>query len=347
MKKHLAPLLACLSLLLSLAACTEAPAASPPDGSTLAVHFIDVGQADAALLVCGEHAMLIDGGNVADSSLVVSYLDGQGITALDYVICTHAHEDHVGGLSGPLNTCTAAHVLSPVTEYDSKAFRDFHKYTQAQGLELETPAAGDSFSLGDASVTVVGPLHAYSDTNNTSLVLRVAFGETAFLFTGDMERQAEADLVEAETDLSATVLKVGHHGSDTSTSYPFLREVMPQYAVVSVGEGNSYGHPSRDALSRLRDAGTTVYRTDLSGTVVAVSDGASVTFTTEKDAAPSPGRDAQPGASAARTYIGNANSKVFHLDACPNLPAEKNQVLFSAREDAVNAGYTPCGNCKP
>ena len=243
MKRRIAPLLALLCLLVSLTGCDllappSGGASSVPDGSTLAVHFIDVGQADSALLVCGEDTMLIDGGNVADSSLVVSYLDQQGIDQLDYVVCTHAHEDHVGGLSGPLNTCTASHVLSPVTEYDSKAFGDFVKYTEAQGLEPEIPAPGDTFALGEAQVTVLGPVAEYSETNNTSIVLRVGFGTTSFLFTGDMETKAEKDLLEQGADLSATVLKVGHHGSDTSSSYSFLREVMPEYAVISVGENN-------------------------------------------------------------------------------------------------------------
>ena len=359
MKRRIAPLLALFCLLVSLTGCDllSSPPSSTPaavsDGSILAVHFIDVGQADSALLVCGDDAMLIDGGNVADSSLVVSYLEQQGIDQLDYVVCTHAHEDHVGGLSGPLNTCTASHVLSPVTEYDSKAFKDFVKYTEAQGLEPEIPVPGDTFALGEAQVTILGPVAEYSETNNTSIVLRVDFGETSFLFTGDMETKAEKDLLDQGANLSATVLKVGHHGSDTSSSYSFLREVMPEYAVISVGENNDYGHPNDDVLSRLRDAGTTVYRTDEQGTIVAVSDGTTVTFTTGKDVAPTPGRDSettpQPSQSAAaqETYIGNLNSKVFHREDCPNLPAEQNQVMFSSREEAVEEGYSPCGNCKP
>ena len=267
---------------------TPTPTAEPVE---LRVDFLDVGQADSALVRCGDHAMLIDGGNVNDSSLLVSCLKSQGVEYLDYVVCTHAHEDHVGGLSGPLNTCTVGAVFSPVTQYDSKAFSSFVKYTGAQGLELTVPAPGDAFTLGGALVTILGPVADYDNTNDTSIVLRVDFGETSFLFTGDMERTAEADLLESGRDLSATVLKVGHHGSETSTSYPFLREVMPEYGVISVGEGNSYGHPTEATLSRLYDAGVTVYRTDRQGTVTAVSDGVSVIFTTEKNVAPTPGRE--------------------------------------------------------
>lgn len=320
---------------------TEETATAAEGGLT--VHFIDVGQADSALLQCGGQSMLIDGGNVEDSSLVVSYLQGRGVEYLDYVVCTHAHEDHVGGLSGPLNTCTVGQVFAPVTEYDSTAFSNFVKYTQQQGLEITVPSPGDTFPLGSAQVTVLGPREDYEDTNNTSIVLRVDYGETSFLFTGDMERDAEEDLLEAGCDLDATVLKVGHHGSSTSSSYVFLRDVMPEYAVISVGKNNSYGHPHEEVMSRLYDAQVTVYRTDEQGTVVAFSDGTAVSFTTEKDAAPTAGRDE----AESSVYIGNRNSQVFHRENCSGLPAEKNQVYFDSREAALAAGYMPCGRCNP
>lgn len=335
-----------LGLILLLGGCEfSIPEQSVPEvsGDGLTVHFIDVGQADSALLQCDGQTMLIDGGNVEDSSLVVSYLENQGVEYLDYVVCTHAHEDHVGGLSGPLNTCAVGTVFSPVTEYSSKAFSNFVKYTQQQGVELTVPGPGDAFTLGNAQVTVLGPTEEYEDTNNTSIVLRVDYGETSFLFTGDMERAAEEDLLESGCDLDATVLKVGHHGSSTSSSYVFLREVMPEFAVISVGKGNSYGHPHEEVMSRLYDARVTVYRTDEQGTVVAFSDGKTVSFTTEKDAAPTAGRDEAENSG----YIGNLNSHVFHRESCSGLPVEKNQVYFDSREAAVTAGYTPCGRCDP
>jgi len=333
---------------LSPAVSDTLPAESTAGAETLAVHFIDVGQADCALLLCAGQSLLIDGGNVADSSLVVSYLTAQGIEYLDYVVCTHAHEDHVGGLSGPLHAFPVGAVYSPVTTYSTKAFEDFLSATEAQGLSLTVPVPGDTFALGNAAVTILGPTKDYTDTNNTSIVLRVDFDEVAFLFTGDMEEPAEKDLLASGASLWATVLKVGHHGSRTSTSYQFLREVLPTYAVISVGTGNSYGHPNEEVTSRLYDADVTVYRTDLQGNIIATSDGKEVTFTTEQAQTPIPGRDTLPAAEAeASVYIGNVNSKIFHTETCPNLPAEKNQVSFQSREEALAQGYQPCGNCKP
>ena len=253
-----------------------------PEGSCLQIHYIDVGQADAALILCDGEAMLIDGGNKSDSSLLYSYLRDHDITHLQYVVGTHAHEDHIGGLSGALHYATADTVLCPVTEFDSEAFRDFTKTVAGQGLSVTVPEAGDSFSLGAATMTI---LHCDPDNenpNNTGIVLRVDYGETSFLFTGDAEREVEERMLDSGRNVSATVLKVGHHGSETSTSYRFLYEVQPQYAVISVGDNNNYGHPHDAVTSRLRDADVTVFRTDEQGDIICTSDGKTVTFTTEK-----------------------------------------------------------------
>lgn len=261
-----------------------APTQAPTEGGSLEVHFIDVGQADAALVICDGHYMLIDGGNTEDSSLIYAYLERCGAKHIDYMVASHAHEDHVGGLAGALNYAEVDTVLCPVTDYDTKAFRSMLKYLKKQEKSLTVPAPGDKFDLGSARVELLGPVKKYDDPNNTSIVLRIDYGETSFLFTGDMEMEAEGDLIDSGANLSATVLKVGHHGSDTSTGYRFLREVMPEYAVISVGEGNIYGHPDQAVLSRFRDAETEVYRTDMQGDIVARSDGTIVTFTTEKEA---------------------------------------------------------------
>ncbi len=259
------------------------PAPTPNGSAGFEAHFIDVGQADAILILCDGAAMLIDGGNAADSSLIYSYLQKRDIGYLDYIVCTHPDEDHVGGLSGALNYASVGTALCPVTAHDTKAFSNFVKYLDKQNVSITVPTAGDTFMLGGAFVQILGPQRSYSDTNNMSIVMKVTYGQTSFLFTGDAEEDAEHDIIGAGYDLSATVLKVGHHGSDSSTSYVWLREIMPEYAVMSVGANNSYGHPTEAVLSRLRDAGVTVYRTDMQGTVVCESDGSTVSFAVGKN----------------------------------------------------------------
>ena len=330
---------------------TPGPAASAgqtlDENAPLQVHFIDVGQALSVLVECDGQFMLYDGGNVDDGSLVVSYLQQQGVEELQYVFCSHAHEDHVGGLAAALAYFPAHHVYAPVTEADTKCFRDFVKYTQQQGLSVEVPAAGTVWQLGSAAITQLGPVAQYSDTNDTSLVLRLDYGSTSFLLTGDMEADAERDLVNTGANLKADVLQVGHHGSSTSTSYIFLNSVLPEMGVISCGVNNKYGHPHEETLSILRDAGVDVYRTDLLGTITIGSDGQNYTVGTEHTATDAQLNPTDPAASgtAQQGYIGNVNSKKFHLPSCPNLPAEKNQILFSGYDEAVAAGYTPCGTC--
>ena len=357
--RRLTALALAAALALGLAACDAGAVIQPPqnggsiataqpsDGQAFQMHFIDVGQALSVLVECDGQFMLYDGGNVDDGSLIVSYLQNQGVEELQYVFCSHAHEDHVGGLAAALAYFPANHVYSPVTEADTKCFQDFVKYTQQQGLQVEVPAVGTVWPLGSATVTLLGPVKQYDETNDTSLVLRIDYGSTSFLLTGDMESDAERDLVESGANLKADVLQVGHHGSSTSSSYIFLNAVLPEMGIISCGVNNKYGHPHEETLSILRDAGVNVYRTDLMGTITIGSDGANYTVSSEHYATDAELNPTDPAASstAQQAYIGNVNSKKFHLPTCPNLPAEKNQILFSSYEEAVAAGYTPCATC--
>lgn len=248
----------------------------------LKVHFIDVGQADAILLQQGNAAMLIDGGNNGDRNKVKNYIEQEKITQLDYVIGTHAHEDHIGGLDYVINAFKVGKVYFPRQSANTKTFEDFAIAVKSKVGKLTAPKVGDTFKLGDAVCTILGPNSSdYGDANDYSIVIKVVYGGTSFLFTGDAEEKSESEMLSSGLDLSATVLKVGHHGSRTSTGQDFLTKVNPKYAVISVGDVNSYGHPTQDAMDRLKAKNIPVYRTDESGTVVAVSDGKKVSFDTK------------------------------------------------------------------
>lgn len=337
--KKLLSLLLILTLLLAGCGMDSPVVTTTVPSPQLEVHFLDVGQADCALLSYGDTDILMDGGNVEDSSYIVSYLQKQGVEQLDLVVCSHAHEDHVGGLAGVLAVFPTAEIWSPTTTYSSKCFDDFVRYADQQNLEIQIPSPGKTASYGDLTLTVLGPVESYAETNNTSLVIKATFGSRSILFTGDMETDAENDLLEAGVNVKADVLKVGHHGSDTSTGYRFLYEVNPQCGVISVGEGNSYGHPHEEPLSRLHDAGVTLYRTDLLGAVVLRSDGETLEFSWENT-----GKAPETGEEVSH-YIGNINSKVFHLPSCSGLPAEKNQITLESYDAAISDGYTPCSRC--
>ena len=339
----------------NLSNSTPPSESSPPDigaDSKFEVHFIDVGQADAALVFSDDETMLIDGGNPQDSSLIAAYLKKYNISHLNYIVCSHAHDDHVGGLPGALSVATVDAVYAPKTENDIKAYSSFKSKVAALGLSITNPSPGDTFQFGSSTVLFLGPVHEnVSDLNDTSIVMKITYGDTSFLFTGDAERDEEQSILAQNYDLSATVLKVGHHGSGDSTTYPFLREIMPEYGIISVGE-NNYGHPTEETLSRLRDADVKVYRTDMQGDIIVSSNGKTVSVktvrnqnidTTLKEDVPTAANIPEN----VQTYIGNKNTKKFHLPSCYSLPYEKNRIYFNSRSDAVNSGYSACGRCHP
>ena len=319
---------------------------TPISGNGLTVHFIDVGQADCALLECDGKYMIIDGGNVEDGQLVVSYLKQMGVETIDRVVCSHAHEDHVGGLPAVLSVFDAGKVYAPVTQYDTKVFRNFVEKAENRAGEITVPAPGDQFTLGSATCTVLGPVKEYDDPNDTSIVLKITYGESDFLFTGDMEVTAENDMIDhwgEGFDWNVEVLKVGHHGSDTSSGYRFVYETDPDYGVISVGEDNEYGHPHEEPLSRLKDAGLLIFRTDVLGHVIAETDGKDISFTWENQNAEP--EDAEPADPAMKILYGNKKSKVFHAYDCKSLPGENNRVEFQDYDTAIAEGFKPCGSC--
>lgn len=347
-----------LLLSLLMAGCVPQPSVTEPgsaSASGLKVHFIDVGQADAALVICDGKTMLIDGGNAADSNLIFSYLKKQGITHLDYVIGTHAHEDHIGGIAGALQYASVDTVYCPVSSYDSKVFNNFVKAVNNAGSSITVPSASQSFRLGSASCKIIAVNTSDDDPNNTSIVMRITYGSTSFMFTGDAEAVVEQALVNRGENLQSTILKVGHHGSDSSTGYVWLRSVMPEYAVISVGAGNTYGHPTETVLSRLRDAGVKTFRTDMQGDIICFSDGSTVSFTVSRNSGADTfggigDNSTQPSAEEQTRYILNTNSMKFHeeyCDAAVNISSKNRKDYYGAREELLEMGYSPCGLCEP
>lgn len=318
--------------------------------SSFQVDFINVGQGDAALVQCDGHYMLIDGGDSKQSSLIYSYLKQQSITHLDYIVATHPDADHIGGLSGALNYATVGIAFSPVTEHDTKTFRSFLKYLTKQDVPITVPVAGDVFNLGSATVTVLGPTSVSEDSNNSSIVLRIVYGNTSFLFTGDAEEAEEKAILNSKRTVSSTVLKVGHHGSNASTKYQFLRAVSPQYAVISVGAKNIYGHPTENTLSRLRDAGAITYRTDLQGHIICTSDGTNVLFSPQKN--PDVATLAEAGAGqnqpAAQTRSATTPSEKTATPAKddPTIPAAEPAATSVVATPVVTASYVLNTNTK-
>jgi len=248
----------------------------------LKVHYIDVGQADSILIEQGSSSMLIDAGNNEDANTVINYITEQGITKLNYVVGTHSHEDHIGGLDGVINSFQVGKIYMPKATANTKTFLDVVSAIKAKGMKATVPTVGETFEVGNATATILAPNSSgYEDLNNTSIVIRLTFGNNSFMFDGDAEDISENEMLSKGLDISADVLKVGHHGSNSSTSQAFLDKVRPKYAIISVGKDNIYGHPHKSTMEKLQAKGIKVYRTDENGTIVATSDGKTITFNTK------------------------------------------------------------------
>ena len=285
MKKYLPAILIILLLVSYMLLPAEPADPSVPTTAGddyLAVHYIDVGQADCILLSCGGEYMLIDGGNAADGLTVRSYLENAGVDKLDLMVATHPHEDHIGGLATVLTYFEAETIWTTEITYSNSTIRKFLDAADQQDAPVVQPELGETFLLGSALVTVLGPVRKnYDDVNDLSLVLLVEFEDTRFLFTGDMETKAEGHMLDywgEDFNWKCDVLKAGHHGSYSSTGYRLLREVAPTWAVIPCGYQNDYGHPHEETLSRLRDAEVVTFRMDLMGTVIAMSNGQTIAF---------------------------------------------------------------------
>lgn len=267
----------------------------PLENAGLEIHYIDVGQGDATLLLCGEEAMLIDGGGNEMEGRIRRYLKNLGIKELAYVVGTHPDADHIGGLDEVISVFDCNRVILPEIKRDNVTYRDVTDAIRYRRAEELTAKVGEVYPFGEASFTIVAPEGSYEEFNNHSVGLLFTYGETRFLFVGDAEGPAEEQMLGSGIDLHADVLKIGHHGSSDSTSQAFLDAVKPTHAVISCGRANEHGHPHTRVLNLLKKRDISVYRTDLQGTVVLQSDGRVIRFLTEPTLDFTSGWDLQAG----------------------------------------------------
>ena len=254
---------------------------SKVDGN-LIVDFIDVGQGDSILIRQGDHAMLIDGGTSECKDDLLNFLKSENIQKFDYIVGTHPHEDHIGSLDDVVNAYDFDTILFPKVTTTTKTFENLVNAVKNKNKKFTTPVSGNEYTLGDAKFKILAPSSdSYQSLNNYSIVIKLTYGENTFMFTGDAETLSETEMLNSFDDLTADVLKIGHHGSTTSTSKKFLNAVNPKYAVISVGKDNTYNHPTKTTMNKLEELKIPVYRTDEEGTIECVSNGKDITFNVE------------------------------------------------------------------
>jgi len=339
-------LLLLLILTLILTACntnksSEALGLNAVSEETVQFHFIDVGQGDCTFIQNGDTTILIDAGPQKSGHIVYNYLKKLGIKYLDYFIGTHPHEDHIGGAFSVLTGIDVGCVFLNGDGDEGFHFENLVDLLIEKNITPEIPDTDCIYQIGGLRLKFLSPTQTYEDTNYNSLVVRVDFKNVSALFTGDIEKPVESDLLSKDINLSADILKVAHHGSRNSSSIEFLYAVSPAVAVIQCGKGNSYGHPHSEALDRLTKTGTQILRCDKEGTIIIATDGETVCRSTGE-------KYIKPDNSKKQfIYIGNKKSMVVHSDTCPNLPAENNRIEFNTLKDAINEGYKKCGNCNP
>ena len=324
---------------------------APPTGM-LEAHFIDVGQGDSILIKTTNKNILIDGGD--RGNIVVNYLRNQGVSSLDLVIGTHPHADHIGGLINVMDAIPVKEIIDPGVAHTTITFEDYLDIIDEKDIIFTEGRAGMTRDLGGgAEMKIIHPSSPYSShLNNASIVCRITFGEVSFMFTGDAEREAESQILNRGYELDSDILKVGHHGSSTSTTQAFLNVVDPDVAVIMCGMNNQYGHPHHETLENLSAANIDIFRTDKHGTIVIKTDG--LTYEINKqpysyDAQSRNDQDSEETPVVSGAYVGSSKSDRYHYPNCHSAqninPA--NLITFGSIEEARAAGYTPCGNCRP
>jgi competence protein ComEC len=346
---------------------TETQPALQPE---LKAYFLDEGQADCTILESNKHFMLVDAGNNDDADYILNYLNTLGVEKLDYVIGTHPHEDHIGSLDAVINNYEIGTLIMPEKAHNTKTFEDVVTAIENKGLSITPPTFGSSYTLGSATFSIITPNEDYGDDlNNWSVGIKIVSGDASIVMCGDAEEEAEQKIVETGVDLKADILKIGHHGSSTSSSTAFLDAVSPKYAIIMCGEGNDYGHPHQETLDKLSERGIEVFRTDEQGVIIANNDIGSWTWNTapvkispetesetlapetetqvqtetEKVTEPPETDPPESQASGVIVHITETGEK-YHSAGCQYL--RKSDIEISL-EDAKSRGYTPCSKCGP
>ena len=322
------------------------------------------------MVQCDGKYMLIDGGKKSETEKIYEALKKENVPKLDLVVATHAHEDNVGGLVGAYQYTTADRTFCPVLSFNTDAFKNFAASAKSRGGGITIPKVGSKYQLGSADIEILG-VNSAKEENDTSIVLRINYGKTSFLFTGDATEKTEQVFLKTGQNLSSNVLKVACHGSSDSTGKEFLKKVAPKYAVMSVGE-NMDGHPTKEVLNRLKEQKVRLFRTDWQGDVFCTSDGTNISFTVSKNADADVFDPAQPTNRKANTtekstsnsidkktkpkenvtvvaensqgsmvWITQTGSKYHSTSSCSNM---KNPSQISL-EQALSKGYTACKKC--
>lgn len=345
-------------------ATTTTPAPKKDFTDKMVVHFIDVGQGDSIFIeLPNDETMLIDAGETDKGSDVVAYIHSKGYDTLDYVVATHPHSDHIGGMSEVINNFNVKHFYMTTSSATSQAYTNMLKAVKNSKASAHSVMAGDKI-LNDRNllIEVVAPKAIDADEmNNNSIVIKLTYGDNKFLFTGDAEKSEEDGIW---TNIKCDVLKIGHHGSNGSSSANFLKKVEPKYAVISCGLYNSYGHPTDAVLKRLNERNIKTYRTDIQGTIVFTSDGKTISVnvkpseykevvetTVATTTAPkvTTATTKQSETPAKTTYVLNTNTKKIHFAECSSVKdmKEENKAFTNDYNKAIADGYKPCGRCKP
>lgn len=350
-------------IVMALSSCNISEEYSVHESMENAVYFMDVGQGDSILVKSGKDYMLVDAGEENKGETIVEYLDDMGIDKIKYAVATHPHSDHIGGMDDIINSFKVENIIMPDAAASTKNFYNMLDAVEDNNVNVIKGEAGYSFELGNIKCDIAAPVKIAEDTNNNSVVIRLAYGNDSVLLTGDCSKDEEKDIIESGIDISADVLKAGHHGSSTSSTREFLNRVAPKYAVISCGENNDYGHPHRETIDSLKRYGTEIYRTDSDGTIIAELTGNGIAMRTESEnyhvissetsentQSKITNDDIKGEYAKKNTYILNENSKKIHRPSCSGaekISKENKKEYEGSVDELLRKGYSLCNMCKP